>query len=885
MGVAVAAILLAAFSPIAAAEESSQTDVLLLLDTSGSMEGALEPAVNDVNEIADRVRAELGDVEFGVAEVKDYPLAVFGNEGSGDLPYRVVQPITGDKNRVSEALFGLFANGGGDAAEAYGRALRDADTGSGLGWRPGARRLAILVADNMPHDDDLNYGIPEAVQIEPSPYSTIADPGTDEIVGTGDDIDWQGELTELAEDGLPLMFVLFEGEERYLPYWQIWAGWTGGAAATADSENLATTVVELAKKGATAKLPYCPPGESRDEARRCRPFWDWLGYSFKNDNLPKWARESGLGRDDVLTEKLLHRTFSDIKLRSWWAFWGPADPRQEMWEALKRGVCYGMGLSGGRFSTALDPQLSPPAGRSAPAWAAERTPLLPGPNTAPDKDYRRELMGVIAASHLAQASTESRAEKWDQEEYFADQAELGNGAGAEREELESVMSSGHRKVDPGQLATDGGVGLALVSLDHSPVGHAVVGFDVRDTGDGGFQIQIWDNNHPYEANSIRVKSDGSWEYPNAPGGPWSGGPGEIAFQPEYAPRDLHLTEGGETSSGREITIADVPADVRNLRARAETDKGAKAGVSVQPESADGGPPRGHTSAVVTDGSKLMLSFSDKQAGATARGAGRVLSASGLTGSGGGTVTIDYDIDAAKVSARGERRGELSVTRGAHHVASKGVIELQMTRGGSTTAKSRGGAISLQFSSAVGGRLASSTLALRLPKNSIVQVGGGAAKHAIRHGGKIAIHVRRGKRHSVVRVPARSVAGGYRLRARVRVKAHKAKVRLAALRRLPRGVEAWVVWRVRKGKKTLLRRRVAIEHPRLHHGLAGVRLPRGLRGAEVKAVVHVVVRRPGPAELVAADSRRIRRSKRHRSHAAGHPKSGKGRHRNGHGHRG
>ena len=884
VGIAAAVVLSTAASPLAAAEESGQTDVLLLIDTSGSMGSALEPAVNDVNEIADRVRGELGDVEFGVAEVRDYPLAVFGNEGSGDLPYRVVQPITGDKSSVSGALFSLFADGGGDAPEAYGRALRDADTGSGLGWRPGARRLAVLVADDMPHDDDLNYGIPEAVQIAPSPYSTIADPGTDEVVGTGDDIDWQGELTKLAEDGLPLMFVLFEGEERYLPYWQIWAGWTGGAAATADSENLATTVVELAKKGATAKLPYCPPGESRDEARRCRPFWDWLGYSFQNDSLPKWASHSAVTRNEVLSQQVLGRAFADISSPDWWALL-PRDPRGEWWRSMINGVCYGMALTGGRFSTALDPQFSPANGRNASSWAgASTTPALPGPEPTSDLGYRRELIDTIARAHLTQYSTEAQADLFDQKQHFEEQAASGNGAAALRQELESVMSSGHGTIASDLLGSERSIGLAMVVLYSSAGGHAVVAYEVRDTGDGGFQIEIWDNNHPREANSIQVKSDGSWEYPNGPTGRWSGSASQLAFLPEYPIHDLHLQDGGKTASGSDALIADVPAGARHLHAQAKNDDGSQADVSIQPTLTDtGSNPTGDE--VVTDGSRLWINLEDRHAGAMARGHGRVLSAEGLTGSKGGKARIAYDVDRSTVAASSPRAGTLSVTRGLRHVAGTGVSELSMARGGKATARARGGHVGLVLSSAAGGRLASTTLSLRVRKNSIVQVAGGGAKHAIRHGGRVAVRIRRGKRHTVVDVPARSVAGRYRLRAHVHIRARKVKVSLAALRRLPRGAEAWVVWRVKKGKKTVLRRRIVVEHPRLHRGLAGVRLPRRLRGAEVKAVVHAIVKRPGPAELVATDSRRIRRSKRHRGHAAGHPKSGRGKHRNGRGHRG
>jgi hypothetical protein len=878
---AACATALLGFVSSPAAAESSQTDVLLLVDTSGSMESALGPAVNDVNEIVDRARGELGDVEFGVAEVRDYPISTFGNAGSGTRPFAVVQAITGDKERVRSALFGLRAFGGGDLPEAYPRALRDADAGVGVGWRPGARRLVILVADDMPHDNDLNWSIPASVQISPSPYDTIADPGSDEIVGNSDDIDWQTELGQLAEHGLPLMFVLFEGREELLPYWQIWAGWTGGAAATADTANLANIVVELAHRGATAKLPYCPPGQSRDEARRCRPFWDWLGYSFQNGNLPSWARQSGLGRDDILSSDTLHRAFADIKLPSWWALWGK-DPRQEMWEVLENGVCYGMALSGGRFSTGLDPQLSSAEGRSAATWTAEHTPLLPGPTVASDKHYREELLQVIAASHLAQISTEARADKWNQQEYFADQAEIGNGARAEHDELESVMSTGHGKVGSAGLASNRGVGLALVSLDHTPVGHAVVAFDLRDAADGGFQIEVWDNNRPGLASTITVHSDGTWEYP--PLG-WSGGPGEMTFQPEYPPRGLHLTEGGETSSGSDVTIADVPADVHGLKTRAETNDGASTDVTIQPEITDTGSHVGHTSAVVTDGSKLTLSFADKDAGATVRGSGRVLSASSLTGQGGGRVTIGYDVDAAKVTAQGEQAGELTVTRDTRRVASHGATELEMTRGGATTAKASGGYISLVLSSAVGSRLSSTTVTLRVARNSIVQVRGGLAKHAIRHGGQVAVSVRRGKRHSIVHLPTRSVASRYRLRAHVSVKGRRAKVRLSALRRLPGGTEAWVVWRASRGKKTLLRRRVAIRHPQIHRSLARTRLPGHLRGAEVKAIVHVVVNRPGPAELVSADSHRVQHGHRHRGHPGGHTGGDAGRHRHGHAHHG
>jgi hypothetical protein len=271
------------------------------------------------------------------------------------------------------------------------------------------------------------------------------------------------------------------------------------------------------------------------------------------------------------------------------------------------------------------------------------------------------------------------------------------------------------------------------------------------------------------------------------------------------------------------------------------------------------------SAVVTDGSQLHLTLTDKQAGATVRGHGSILDADGLTGASPNAARIDYDVDRGTVKTQSPSTGTLAVTRGKLHVSSVGASALTMSRSGTATAKAAGGRVSLVLSSAAGGPLASAMLTLRLPKNALVLVAGSRAKRAIRHGGEIAVSVRRGRSRRTVRVSTHSVAGSYRLRAQLRVKARTAKVRLFALRHLPRGAEGWVDWRVRRGKKTLLRRRVRVEHPRTHDALAPVRLPKHLSGVTVKAIVHVIVTKPGPAELVAVGSHRIRGQKRRHRH--------------------
>lgn len=250
----------------ARAAAPAKTDILLLFDTTGSMGGALSSATAQVASMVGSIDARLPDVQYGVAEVRDYPIYDDADEA---FAYRVNQPMTADRGAVASAIGKLVASGGGDAPEAYGGALHAATAGAGFGWRTGARRLVVLVADELPHDDDLNAGIPASLTSRPSPFDTGIDPGPDGIIGTGDDIDWQPLLDRMAHSGITLMYVLFEGPAAYLPYWQTWSGRTGGAAVEATDTDLGPKVADLAAAGAAGDLPPCPAGQSRNADGVC----------------------------------------------------------------------------------------------------------------------------------------------------------------------------------------------------------------------------------------------------------------------------------------------------------------------------------------------------------------------------------------------------------------------------------------------------------------------------------------------------------------------------------------------------------------------------------------------------------------------------------------
>lgn len=270
-------VLLAPLAAAPAAQATpASTDVLFVFDTTGSMGGALTEAKAEIQEAMAQIGASLPDVQFGLAEASDYDEVVnpgpFGyGIGEGHEPWKLLVPIGPSQAPVASALLGLYAEGGGDSPEAYGRALYESDVNPSVGWRPGARGVIVLVADDVPHDNDLNEGIPPELQITGSPFDTGVDPGRDNTVGTGDDLDWQQTvLHQLILDGKPLGMVdYYGGVSGYLPYWERWATSTGGAALDGESGFLGKEIVSLVGAAANAALPSCPPGEVRDASETC----------------------------------------------------------------------------------------------------------------------------------------------------------------------------------------------------------------------------------------------------------------------------------------------------------------------------------------------------------------------------------------------------------------------------------------------------------------------------------------------------------------------------------------------------------------------------------------------------------------------------------------
>lgn len=216
----------------------AKADVLFVFDVTGSMVDVLASAANN----ADRIMADLGqlipDIQFGVVSLADYPAGDYGEPG--DIPYTLNLQITTEQSAVRAALGGLGLQGGGDGPEAYAKAFHEIATAPSIGWRPGARHFVVSFGDSLPHDDDVNAGVPA-----PQPFlpGQVYDTHYDSTM-VPEVLDWQKVLTELLSNDVTVLHVVsgsFNPEaipsSSLLLYWQYWADQTGGAAVLQENAS------------------------------------------------------------------------------------------------------------------------------------------------------------------------------------------------------------------------------------------------------------------------------------------------------------------------------------------------------------------------------------------------------------------------------------------------------------------------------------------------------------------------------------------------------------------------------------------------------------------------------------------------------------------------
>lgn len=220
-------------------------DVVFAFDLTGSMSGVIATAKAQALAIMAALNLLISDAQYGVMSFMDYPhyyedyYGYSAEYGYGsDYAYRLDQAVTDDETAVATAINNLVLGYGSDGPQDYTRIMYESYADPAVGWRTGARRILVLLCDNVPHDDNLNEGIGG------DPVSTGGDPGRDEEMMTSDDLDLQTVLGEMASNNVVLLAVRY-GMYAF-DYWTYWTGLTGGAAISSeDAEDIPELIEAL----------------------------------------------------------------------------------------------------------------------------------------------------------------------------------------------------------------------------------------------------------------------------------------------------------------------------------------------------------------------------------------------------------------------------------------------------------------------------------------------------------------------------------------------------------------------------------------------------------------------------------------------------------------
>ena len=440
--------------------------------------------------------------------------------------------------------------------------------------------------------------------------------------------------------------------------------------------------------------------------------WPAPGYGYNFTNNVATNDMHQLGASSVLSPANLNQEFTDWS-QNVAVTGGQSAAIARLWNDTSNGVCLGLALSAGRFDGGQDSLFDPSRGRtdlfwSLPGSGPTATMSLPVPYAA-SAAFDQQFSTLVADDFLSQYSTQVNGSLQRQHYAYADPT---SGFAAFESQLDSVMSTGTTVYDySGLLSTATGTGFAIITLQtYKPStggyeGHAVLAYSAEPLGNGGVQVDVWDNNFPGTSYYIAVNPDGTWTY-NAPYGDhrysgafsMTGAPGAgiglLAILPLFEPRGLtyYPAATGGVGSG---SLVDVGPGV-TVTGIADT---AGSAVDVEPVLADD-TTSGDDGVIVdfpSDSGHLTLTGPNPSL--QVRGANSYMTVNATGDS--GPVTAFEDDQAGSVGATGASVA-LSVARRAEAARSTGASALTVATDGAVAATADGsGTMTLTVTSATG----------------------------------------------------------------------------------------------------------------------------------------------------------------------------------------
>lgn len=208
----------------------ARADIIVAIDTTGSMGAALAKAKLDAVDICTDVQAAIPGARFAAVEFQDYPISPYGT--AIDNPYELHTPgYTADCATFSAGVATMALGNGADGPESNNRVHFEAYSDPVLlaSRDPQATRFLVVLADQVPHSMTTFGACPST--------APLSDPGRNGIneSGGGDDIDTSEAITGLNADDHTLLYVSYNSGASAHPCHRDMAAATGGVAVP-DSE-------------------------------------------------------------------------------------------------------------------------------------------------------------------------------------------------------------------------------------------------------------------------------------------------------------------------------------------------------------------------------------------------------------------------------------------------------------------------------------------------------------------------------------------------------------------------------------------------------------------------------------------------------------------------
>jgi hypothetical protein len=236
-----------------------KADIVLAIDTTGSMGTAISQAQADAVDLMNRIKVSIPGSRFAVVDFKDYPFSPFGctpapsscsqaPEGfGGDFPYLLRQSLTTSNDAVSAALapMSTFPGDGGDNPESYNRVIYESYSDTALGRDPNAPGFLVVLGDQFPHDATLATDFPDCPDTPPT------DPGRDNETGTSDDLKTRAVLDGAKANHINVSMITYNPTASVTSCWSQLTSFTGGQQVDrTGSSSLADQIVNLINEDA-----------------------------------------------------------------------------------------------------------------------------------------------------------------------------------------------------------------------------------------------------------------------------------------------------------------------------------------------------------------------------------------------------------------------------------------------------------------------------------------------------------------------------------------------------------------------------------------------------------------------------------------------------------